>query len=130
MSNRILMTLFVLASLSISMSAVTPDTSARSSQDRNAQKIKEKIIKKGTGDRARVTVKLFNGTTHKGSVREANENDFVVIDREGGSHTIRYSEVKSLSGSGLSGVGKYALGIALGAVAVIAVIAAIAASDD
>jgi hypothetical protein len=130
MSNRTLLTLFALASLSISVPASIPGPSPRSFQDQSVQSVKEKIRKKGTGERAKVTVKLFDQTTHKGYIREANENDFVLIDRTGGPHTIRYADVKSLSGGGLSGVGKYALGIALGVVAVIAVVAAIAASDD
>ncbi len=124
------MTLCVLALLSIAVPATTRSISASSIQDQNAEKIKEKIRKKGTGDRATVTVKLFDATTHKGYIREANENDFVVIDRSGGSHTIRYADVKSFGGGGISSMGKLAIGIGLGVVAAIAVLAAIAASDD
>ena len=131
MLMRIFTAFVVLCALSIAVPARASADAVRVQQDQNAQKIKEKVIKRGTGARATVTVKLNNQTTYKGYVREAGDNDFVVVDRTGGSHTIRYADVRSLGGGGgMSGAAKLAIGIGIGVGAVLAILFAIAQSDD
>ena len=131
MLMRILTGVIVLCAVSVAVPARVSAGVATVGQDQNARKIKENVLKRGTGPRATVTVKLHNQASHKGHVREANDNDFVVVDRTGGTHTIRYADVRSLGGGGgLSGAGKLAIGIAIGVGAVLAVLVAIARSDD
>jgi hypothetical protein len=94
------------------------------------QDFRQKVIKKGTGPKARVTVKLTSDVVYKGYIREANDTEFVVIDNAGGAHSIKYADVRSIGGSGLSTGAKIAIGIGIGAGAVLAVLAAVVASDN
>ena len=94
------------------------------------EKIRKKIGKIGTGTDAKVSVRLTNDVRYKGYVREANDTEFVIIDKSGGSHSVKYADVRSVGGSGLSGAAKLALGIGIGVGAVLAVLAAVIASDN
>jgi small nuclear ribonucleoprotein (snRNP)-like protein len=74
-------------------------------QNRNAnseaEKIKRKVLARGTGVEARVTVKLSDGSKVKGYVNEAADKHFVVVrtdDRIGQTVRIEYREVKELKG--------------------------------
>jgi len=99
--------------------------------NRNEQDIvRNKISKRGTGPNAKITVKLLNDVVYKGYIREANDTEFVVIDKAGGAHFIKYTDVRSIGGSGLSTGAKIAIGIGIGAGAVLAVLAAVIASND
>jgi hypothetical protein len=92
------------------------------------QKIKEGIVKLGTGERARVELRLLDGRKLKGYVREAGEDSFVVVDpKTGVGTTITYLEVKEIKRSnklaaggkmGLKIAGVFAIGIALSLVLV------------
>ena len=44
------------------------------------EKVKTKVNRLGTGERARATVRLKDGTKVKGYISQAGENDFVVRD--------------------------------------------------
>lgn len=102
--------------------------SVQTKQEKQTAKVKERIGKFGSGDRARVKVKLFNDTLYQGVVREANEDDFVVVDKLGNPYTVKYSDVKSINGKGLSTGAKIGIGIAIGVGAVIGFIAIIFAA--
>jgi hypothetical protein len=94
-----------------------------------AEKIKRKVLARGTGVEAGVTVKLRDGSKVKGYVEEAAAEHFVVVrtdDKMGQSLRIDYREAKELKrhGKGLSADTKNALvgtvvavGVAVGAVA-------------
>ena len=94
------------------------------------QDVRQKISKKGTGPKARITVKLTSDVIYRGYIREATDTEFVVIDNAGGAHFIKYTDVRSIGGSGLSTGAKVAIGIGIGAGAVLAVLAAVVASDN
>ena len=64
-----------------------------------AQSLKNKLDEFGTGNEARVKVKLKNKTSVSGFVREVNENSFVVInERTNAAETIDYKSVKKIKG--------------------------------
>ena len=90
-------------------------------QARNTRKVKDGIMKLGTGEAARVQLTLRDGTKVKGYIREAGEDSFVVVDaKTGAATTVTYPQVKEIKGHNLATGAKVALtlgailGIALG----------------
>ena len=61
-----------------------------------AVKIKGKIAKLGTGSKARVEVKLKDGATLKGNVREVGGDYFVLVEQNGNQHQVTYAEVEKV----------------------------------
>ena len=97
-------------------------------QEEKAAKVKEKIKKFGTGEKAYVKVTLYSGTTYQGNVSESSEDGFVVVDKAGTSHNVKYSDVNKIGGKNMSTGAKIGIGIAIGAGATILIILAIIAS--
>ena len=84
-----------------------------------SQKVKEAIVKLGTGEGARVQLTLRDGRKLKGYVREAGQDTFVVVDpKTGAATTVAYPEVKEIKPNKLSSAAK--TGLKLGAVVGIA----------
>lgn len=112
------------------ITAVSPALAdnSQTKQDQKTQKVKEKVKKLGSGDQAKVKVTLYNETTYQGYVKEANENDFVVVNRSGDLNTVKYSDVKSIGGKNLSTGAKIAIGIGIGVGATILFLAILFAS--
>jgi hypothetical protein len=79
---------------------------AQSLKDQQAtEKIKTKVEKIGVGKNARVDVKLRDNTQLKGYIAEANQDSFIVVERQtGSSKTVSYADASSVkkSGSGIS----------------------------
>jgi hypothetical protein len=66
----------------------------------NVERVKENVRKLGTGEAARVELKLWDGTKLKGSIREARKDDFIIADaKTGAATTLTYAQVKQLKGS-------------------------------
>ena len=103
---------------------------AQTKQEQKTAKVKDKIKKLGLGERVKITVKLNDETSYKGFVREANDDNFVVVDKVGSPHIVRYDEVKSVAGHNLSTGAKIGIGIGIGAGAVLLVLAILIASLD
>src|SRR5689334_22189279 len=60
-------------------------------------KVKAKVAKLGTGEKAKATVILKDGTKIKGYIGQAGNDDFVLRDRKTDSPTtIRYSDVSKI----------------------------------
>lgn len=95
---------------------------AQTKQEKKAAKIEEKLKKLGTGEKATVKVKLYNSTTYQGYLSEANDDEFVVIDKGGNANRLRYSDVDTIGGKNLSTGAKIGIGIGIGLVVVIAII--------
>ena len=56
--------------------------------------VKTKVLKLGTGSKAKATAWLADGTKVKGYISEAGENDFVMRDRKTNDPTtVRYADV-------------------------------------
>lgn len=90
--------------------------SARTQNDttaKSAEKIKTKIAGIGTGEKAKVRVKLRDDTILKGYVSAINEESFTLTNKKNGAATnVDYANVKKISHGGLSTAAK--IGIAVG----------------
>ena len=87
------------------------------------EKIKQKVIKFGVGEKARATVKLKNGTRIKGYISQASENDFTVRDAKTDAPTVvSYGDVEKIKGHNLSTGAKIAIGAGIGAAAFLAAV--------
>ena len=78
-----------------------------------SQKVKEAIVKRGTGESAKVELTLSDGRKLKGYVREADQDTFVVVDpKTGTATTVAYLEVKEIKGSKFFSGARIGLGVA------------------
>ena len=96
-----------------------------SNDARQTAKVKSEIAKRGTGEKARVTVKLSNGSEVKGFASQAGDNSFTLTDKKTGRQTeIAYSDVAKVKGRGLSTMAKVGIftGIAVGVLAILVII--------
>ena len=89
-----------------------------------AEKIKARVAKLGTGEKAKAKVKLHSGEKLKGYISSAGENDFTITDKKTGqSKTIAYSDVDEIKKPGLSQGTKIALIVVVAVVATAAILA-------
>lgn len=84
-------------------------------QQKRAAKVADEIGKLGTGEKAKVRVKLYSGTVHQGYVARTDSEGFDVVGRTGKSDTVRYADVRSIGGSNLSTGAKIGIGVGFGA---------------
>lgn len=91
-------------------------------QDQSPEEVRMKIARIGIGEKARATVRLKNGTKIKGYIDQTRSDDFVLKDRNTGAPmNILYSDVSKVeSNRGHSTAKKIAIGVAIGAGAVLA----------
>ena len=99
---------------SISMPVVAQQSN---SEGTTLDKVKAKVAKLGTGEKAKATVILKDGTKIKGYIGQAGNDDFVLRDRKTDAPTtIRYSDVSKVeSNKGHSTARNLGLGIGIGA---------------
>ena len=112
-----LLSLFLVALL-INLAAMTPAYAAskEEKQARFAEKVKANVMKIGTGEAARVKIKLRDKTKVAGYVSAADDEGFTVIDSKTGvATTIAYPQVKSVQGHNLSTGAKIAIGVGIAA---------------
>ena len=85
-------------------------------QARFAEKVKANVLKLGTGESARVKVKLRDKGKVEGYINDAGTDTFTVTDRKTGvATTIAYPDVKSVQGNNLSTGAKIAIGVGIAA---------------
>ena len=122
---------FLLSALALHLFVIIPAV-AQSAADKqaNTAKIQQKVRALGIGERVKITAKLYDGVKHKGYVREASEDSFVIVDKTGAPQVVRYADVKSVSGHNMSTGAKIAIGIGIGAGVVLAILGIIIASND
>jgi hypothetical protein len=92
------------------------------------EKIKQKVLKRGTGERARASVKLNDGTKLKGYISEAAAEHFTLMrtDKQtGAALKINYRDVAEIKnrGKGMSTTSKVLIGTAIGVGATVGVLA-------
>jgi hypothetical protein len=97
---------------------------ARANQnDAASNKVKAAVAKRGTGPKAKVTVKLKDRTKLKGYISNANGDSFSLSDsKTGQTRTLAYSdvtEVKKLGGMSLAAKLGIGVGIGVGALALL-----------
>ena len=84
-------------------------------QARFALKVKESVLKFGTGPSARVKIKLHDKTKLQGYISAADDERFTVTDATGMATTVTYPQVKSVQGNNLSTGAKIAIGVGIAA---------------
>ena len=85
-------------------------------RDHFAEKVKANVLKLGTGEAARVKVKLRDKTKLEGYVSTADEEGFTITSPKTGVITpVAYPQVKSIQGNNLSTGAKIAIGVGIAA---------------
>jgi len=106
---------------------------ARAQSAAAADKVKAEVAKRGTGTKAKVTVKLKDKTTLKGYISNASGDSFTLSDSKTGQvRTLAYSdvaEVKKQGGLSLAAKIGIGVGISIGVVALVVAIGC-ATNDD
>ncbi|MGI8917943.1 MAG: hypothetical protein ACR2H6_05015 [Pyrinomonadaceae bacterium] len=123
----------LIAALMVSGTVSQPALAAQSkSQAPTVEAVKSKIARQGIGSKAKVTIRLKNGTKVKGYVAQAGEEDFVIrVRKTDAPTTISYGDVlKVAENRGHSTARNIAIGVAVGVGAVLAVIGILIASLD
>ena len=89
------------------------------------EKIKASVTKRGTGEKARVNIKMLNGTKMKGYISQTGEDSFTLTDsKTKQTNTLAYSNVAQVKGTGLSTGAKILIGVGVGVAITVAVLAA------
>lgn len=113
-----LVVLLLLAVNLVSISAV-----AQKEQEVLVEKIKAEVVKRGVGEKARVTVKLRDGSKLKGYINQAGEDSFNLTDSKSAqTRTLAYADVVQVKGQGGLSLGVkigIGVGIAVGALAIL-----------
>ncbi len=92
----------------------------------DVEKIKANVTKRGTGEKARVKVKMLNGTKMKGFISQAGADSFTLSDsKTKETSTLAYSDVAQVKGTGLSTTSKILISVGVG-VAITAVVIGVA----
>lgn len=92
-------------------------------------KIKANVSKRGTGEKARVNVKMLNGTKMKGFISQTGEDSFTLTDsKTKQTSTLAYSDIAQVKKQGMSTGTKILIGVGVG-IAVTAVVLAVAARN-
>ncbi|MBP6003268.1 MAG: hypothetical protein KA746_07525 [Pyrinomonadaceae bacterium] len=128
---RLFSTLLVFSLINISLAGLAYGQVKLTGPEKKTEKIRSKVKKLGTGENAKIRVKLGDGTTYQGYIRESSESDFVVVDKTGSSTAVKYSDVKSIGGKNLSTGAKIAIAAsAIGAIIFFAVFWAVVQNDE
>ena len=107
--------------LTLTIPVAATSKSGTEKQNRFAEKVKAGIAKLGVGPDAQVQVKLRNKTKLAGFISEANEDSFVVTDKNGAKTVVAYPDVTQVKGNNLSKGAKIVIigGIVAGVLAII-----------
>lgn len=99
--------------------------------DAAAEKVKAAVAKRGTGPKAKVTVKLKDKTKLKGYITNASVDSFTLSDKNTGQpRTFAYADVAEVKKQGgMSLPAKIGIGVGAG-VGVLALLYAIGCHDD
>ena len=92
-------------------------------EGKNPERVKAEVLKRGTGEKAKVKVKLRNGSEVRGYISKADQDTFDIHGKNNANVTLAYADVLSVRKPGMSRGAK--IGIAAGGAAL--VIAALAA---
>ena len=114
-----------LVALLINLAGVTTAYAAskEEKQARFAEKVKADVLKFGTGEAARVKIKLRDKTKVAGYISAADGEGFTVMDSKTGmATTIAYPQVKSVQGNNLSTGAKIAIGVGIAAAIIFAIL--------
>ena len=99
-------------------------------REQKAAKIEDKMKTLGVGEQVRLDVKMYDKTRHQGYLRETSDSGFVVVDKAGTAHEVKYTEVGSVKGRNLSTGAKIGIGIAIGAGITLLIVLLIVHAND
>ena len=108
----------LLVAMVLNLAGVRPAyaDSKEEKQARYAEKVKANVLKLGSGESARVKVKLRDQTKLEGYISVADAQTFTVTNRKTGvATTVAYPQVKSVQGNNLSTGAKIAIGVGIAA---------------
>jgi hypothetical protein len=127
---RTLLSLVLVGLMALGSSAAPAFAAQNRDDAQSIEKVRLKVAKMGLGDKAKVTVRMKDGRKIKGFVTQAGANDFTVRDRKTGDPSlILYSDViKVEDNRGHSAISNLAIGIGIGAAALLTVIVIIFAT--
>lgn len=96
---------------------------AQTNADKNAEKVKAAVLKRGTSEKKSVRVKMLNGTKMKGYISQIGEDSFTLK----GSKTkqpkvIAYRDTAKVEGRGLAGGARVGIIVAAAAGATLIVL--------
>lgn len=111
-----LVTLLLVLTINLGAVRLAYADSKEDKQARFAEKVRANVLKLGTGESARVKVKLRDQAKLEGYISDAGAETFTVTNRKTGvATTIDYVQVKSVQGNNLSTGAKIAIGVGIAA---------------
>jgi uncharacterized protein (DUF58 family) len=121
---KIMVTLVLIYALVFTAAPVLAATRAEA-QAQSTEQVKAKVAQLGTGQKARATVRLKNGTKLKGYIEQSGEQEFVLRDKETGSSVrVLYTDVEKVEERKGHSTAKWVgIGAAIGAGAFLAILA-------
>lgn len=108
------------------------DVARANQNDAASDKVKAAVAKRGTGPKAKVTVKLKDRTKLKGYISNANGDSFTLSDsKTGQTRTLVYSDVTEVKKQGgMSLAAKIGIGVGIGVGALALFVAIGCATSD
>jgi ribosome maturation factor RimP len=88
---------------------------AQTPGEKSPEQVKVEVLKRGTGKKAKVRVKVRQGSEVRGYVSKVDQDSFDVTEKTGKTVTIAYGDVVKVQKPGMSKGAK--IGIAAGAIA-------------
>lgn len=113
-----------LAALLLNVAAAIPARAGAQvvEKTQNVERVRENVRRLGTGEAARVELKLWDGRRLKGYISGARADDFSIVDAKTGAvETAAYAEVRQVKGSNRLTAAKVGITLAKGAAVVGAV---------
>ncbi len=123
----------LLVALLINLAWVKPAyaDSKEEKQARFAEKVKVNVLKLGTGEAARVKVKLRDKTKLEGYISAADGEGFTVTNPKTGTSTpVAYPQVKSVKGNNLSTGAKIAIAAGVAAAVILLILWKVVVDED
>lgn len=86
---------------------------AEAKKEKSPEQVKAEVLKRGTGEKAKVKVKLRDGSDLRGYISKADQDSFEVRGNTGKTVTLSYGDVVNVQKPGMSKAAK--IGIVCGA---------------
>ncbi|MBS1797370.1 MAG: hypothetical protein JSS81_26345 [Acidobacteria bacterium] len=114
MFKKYLSLLLIGVLLNLALTGVVRAETREEKEARFTEKVKKGIATLGTGEQARIEVRLRDKTKLKGYIKSAGETSFTVVDAKTGAETVvPYTEPRQIKGNNLSTGAKIAIGLAI-----------------
>lgn len=90
---------------------------AQAKEGNGPERVKAEVLKRGTGEKAKVKVKLRNGSEVRGYISKADQDTFDIHGKNNANVTLAYADVLTVRKAGMSRGAK--IGIAAGGAALV-----------